>query len=234
MADVQRTTCARRELLGAATLSSIGLLPRQAAANRVSLVAFIHTEITVKALEQKLGEALPMAKVVVVSRYRDFERLLPDTDAVLALRPTLDQLGLPTTAQGEREGKRTEPYLLVGTTNGIDPKTVASVGAVDILGYAGLRRFVSQVLGRSPKIKPVMKVADLLPLLQLNAAEAVLTPDRFFSPLKATTQMELHARPVGSAGLPALAALTNAGRSVLHQLRRATDVNALMGVDEWN
>lgn len=234
VADVHRSTFARRGILRAATVSSLALVPRRATAGNASLIVLIHTEATLKAFERRLGNSLPGADVVVVSRYRDFERLLPRADAALALRPTVEQLNLPINAQGHRKGKSAEPYLLVGTTAGIDPRKVATVGAIDILGYAGLKRFVSQVIGGSPKVKPVTKVADLLPLLQLNAADAVLMPERFFAGVKASTQMELHVTPVGSGALPALAALTDLGQSVAGQLRAAPDISGLMGVTEWN
>jgi hypothetical protein len=61
----------------------------------------------------------------------------------------------------------TERYALISVGQPVDPASVTSVGAVDILGRQGMKEFVATLLGVSPRIECVTKVEDLLPLLQL-------------------------------------------------------------------
>lgn len=208
----------------------------QALAADLMLLVFVPTDARVRSFEKQLTACLPGVNVRAVSRFRDFESSLQSgTDAVLTLQPVLEQLKLAVSAQGKRKGGDSkEPYLLVSTGAPVVPSTVGKLGAVDILGHSGMKGFVAQVSGASPKIKSVIKIEDLLPLLQLQAVDAVLMPERYLPTFQTNTQLDLRPVRVGSAGLPALATLTPRGRSIVPLVHRLTaSINAQMGVSEW-
>lgn len=229
-----RRSFARWTLLAAAG-APVFTSALHALASETTLLVFIHTDINVRAFEKELSACLPGVSVKAVSRYRDLESLFrTGTDAVLALQAVLNQLKLSVQAKGTFRGKTQEPYLLVSAGSPVDPKTVVRVGAVDILGHAGMKNFVAQVAGSAAKIKSVTKIQDLVPLLQLKAADAVLVPERYFSSLKTKTELKLYQVRVGGAGLPALSALTAKGRSIAPLLSKLTaSINTQMGVTEW-
>ena len=225
-----------RWTLGAGTaFPAIDLIAREARAAELTLLVFVHTDARVRSFEKQLATALPGVNVRAVGRYRDFEASLQNgADAVVTLQPVLDYLKLPVTSQGKQKGKSQEPYVLVSAGALGDPKRIGMLGAVDILGHAGMKAFVAQVAGVTPKIKLVTKTEDLLPLLQLQVVDAVLAPERFFPSLRESTRIDLHQLPVGSAGLPAFAALTAPGHSVgLRLSKLPATINAQMGVTEW-
>lgn len=233
---MSRRRFARWTIGAGASLPVLTLGASHALAADLALLVFVPTDSKVRSFEKQLTASLPGVNVRAVSRFRDFESSLRNgTDAVLTLQPVLEQLKLAISAQGRRQGGDSkEPYLLVSAGAPVVPRAVGKLGAVDILGYSGMKTFVAQVSGASPKIKSVTKIEDLVPLLQLQAVDAVLMPERYLPSLQTNTQLDLRQVRVGNAGLPALATLTAEGRSIVPLVRRLTaSINAQMGVSEW-
>jgi hypothetical protein len=191
----------------------------------------------VLSFQKLLARAMPGAQVVVFGRHRDFETGLGEgPDGVLTLEPILRAKQLRPAVVGNNASGSTEPYALISVGRAVDPATVASVGAVDILGRQGMKAFVASLLGASPKIEPVTKVEDLLPLLQLASVDAVLAPERLVRSLQAQSKLDLYAtRAPGAVGLPALSVMTAAGAVLAQNIKRLDPhVSEEMGVTRWD
>src|SRR6185436_3487605 len=201
------------------------------------LHAFVPTGTGVLSFQKLLARALPGTQVVVFGRHRDFETGLADRpDGVLTLEPILRAKQLRPVVLGSNTSGSTEPYALISVGRAVEPAGVASVGAVDILGRQGMKEFVASLLGVSPKIEPVTKVEDLLPLLQLASVDAVLAPERLVQSLRAKSKLDLHAtRAPGTVGLPALSIATAAGAVLAQDIKRLDpQVSEEMGVTRWD
>jgi hypothetical protein len=197
---------------------------------------FLHTAVKQRALQDALTAALPGVTVTTVGRVADFERKLAEgTDAVLTLPIVLQSKGLTIALRGHRGGVPHEKYVLLGADSVPNPSQVASVGAVDILGRSGTTTFVSSLLGARPKVVRVTKVEDLLPLLQMRRADGVVLPARLQSTLSAASRLKLAQYELANGvGLPAVAAVTGAGNTIVAGVRALpTKTSGLLGVDSW-
>jgi hypothetical protein len=200
------------------------------------LLAYLHVAVTQRALQSDLKKGLSGLEVIAVGRVGDFERLLKEgTDAVLALPAVLSAYNLSPSLQGQRDGSSEERYALVAVGSPPVPSQVGTVGAINLLGRDGTNGFVKNLVGASPKIERVSKFEDLLPLLQMQRADAVLLPARLFPELKSASKLALFAHELAKGvGLPAGASVTRAGTELLHAVSRMpADVAKLLGVDQW-
>jgi hypothetical protein len=224
------------KLAGAVVLTT-ALLGRQAFAASGKLLVFLHVAVKQRALQSELRDALPGVDVIAVGRVADFERALRDAvDAVLALPHVLAANSLSPSLQGQRAGSSEEAYSLIGVGAAPDPARVKTVGALNVLGRDGTQEFVRGLVGASPKVERVSKFEDLLPLLQLQRADAVLLPTWMFSGFKSGTKLELVARELTrrKVGLPAAASLTPSGAQVVSALGKIpARVSRILGVDQW-
>lgn len=174
--------------------------------------------------------------MTTVGRVADFERKLKERpDAVLTLPVVLKSKGLSPALRGYRSGIPNEKYVLVGVDRAPNPKQVASVGALDILGRSGTKRFVANLLDARPKVVRVTKVEDLLPLLQMRRAEAILLPARLQSTLASASRLRLADRELpGDVGLPAVSSFAGGESRVLSAVRSLSpNTSRLVGVDSW-
>jgi hypothetical protein len=187
--------------------------------------------------QKLLAQAMPGIQVVAFGRHRDFETGLAESpDGVLTLEPILRAKQLRPTVVGSNPSGSTERYALISVGQPVEPGSVTSVGAVDILGRQGMKEFVAALLGASPKIEPVTKVEDLLPLLQLASVDAVLAPERLVRAFQTKSKLDLRATRVpGAVGLPALSITTAAGAVLASGIKRlGPQVSAEMGVTRWD
>jgi hypothetical protein len=200
------------------------------------LLAYLHVAIKQRALQSDLEHALPGVEVIAVGRVSDFERLLKErVDAVLALPVVLAAYTLSPSLQGQRGGWSEERYALVAVGSPPEPSRVATVGALDLLGRNGTNGFVRNLVGALPKVERVSKFEDLLPLLQMQRADAVLLPSRLFPELKSASKLALFAQELAKGvGLPAAASVTRVGTELVHAVSRMpVPVAKLLGVDQW-
>jgi hypothetical protein len=196
-------------------------------------------------LEKALGEALPEVSVVVFRHLRHFEATIVESppDFVIGARPLLDQHERwMVIAQGVVGGRPEEPCVLVSVGQAVDAEQAAQagIGVVDLLGKKAMPVLVASLLGIStpPKLTRVGLPEDLLPLLELNLAKAVLMPAREFPVLREKSALDLRATELKSAwmGLPALAAVPGTQVSADMQRRFMNlppKVKAMLGVDDW-
>jgi len=213
------------------------LQARPAVAGSARLLAFVQTSIKQRALQQLLQDALPSLSITTVGRVADFGRALTEgQDAILTLPIVMRARGISPQLLGRRAGASDETYSLVGA-NGVPViANLRTVGAIDMLDRAGTNALVQNLVGQQVKVERVTKVEDLLPLLQLQRADAVLLPTRLFPDVKATSSLNLEHRELsGRLGLPALASVGPAGAEALAQAAKLNGKAAqLLGVDSWS
>jgi hypothetical protein len=229
--------CKTRSATRAAILTAALLLGRKEAdAAQLRLLVFLHLPLTQRALEKTLRAALPGIEVTAVGRVADFDRALAaGQDGILTLPMVLAAKNLKPQLHGRRDGSTDEAYALVGVGSVPEPARVSVVGVLDLLGRSGTASFVKQILGSSPKIERVTKVEDLLALLQMKRAEAVVLPTRLVAELRQMSRLDLIDRQLGTrVGLPA-AMGTGPGAAALLAAIGRIDRNTLkvLGVDGW-
>jgi hypothetical protein len=223
-----------RSLGSALTLMWLGARTARAAGPR--LLVFAHVAIKQRAFQTLLQEALPGLSVTTVGRVADFERALAEgQDAVLALPLVLRAHGLSAKLRGYREGSPEERYCLVGADVAPNSASVKTVGALDLLGREGTNAFVHGLLGSEPKVERVTKVEDLLPLLQMQRADAVLLPSRLFVELKSTSSLNLANRDLPTkVGIVAVASVGDGGAQAVAEVSRLSgDAARALGVESW-
>jgi hypothetical protein len=219
-----------------AVIGAVLLHSGVARAARGRLVVFVQTAIKQRALQTLLQAALPDLTVIAVGRVADFDRALEEApDAVLTLPIVLEARGMSPQVRGWRNGAAEEPYALVGVDAPPNPATVKTVGAVDLLGREGTDVFVRGLVGSSVKVERVTKVEDLLPLLQMQRADAVLIPSRMYPDLASTSTLRLgqHELPT-RVGLPAITGLGGGGGQAVERVSRlGGEAARTLGTDSW-
>ena len=193
-------------------------------------------------VEKMLSDHLPGLTVKMFATYRDFDSASAtgNPDAVLVIPPVLDARGKKASLQGTREGKDTEPYVLVSIDKPLEgPLAGKTIGMVDLLGRDGSQAFVAQVTkDKDFKVKRVAKVEDLVPLLEFSAAQALLVPSSMMTSLAKHTRLALKTRelPDGHVGLPAVAILNPAAKDAVVKAFNGLDpaTKAVLGVDAWS
>ena len=208
---------------------------------RPTMFVFVQLDVKSGALEQALQKQLPGLALTVFGRFRDFQDgvATKNPDAVLAIAPLLDLDHIKPTLQGMRGTKDTEPYLLVTPGPGGRSLAGKTVGIVDLLGRDGTQAFAAvAVATKDVKVKRVAKIEDLLPLLEVSAADAVLIPNSAVKRFTERTRLVLTVRDLPSArvGLPAVAVRNEKTRDAvtkaIHQL--GPETMSLLGIDSWS
>jgi hypothetical protein len=220
-----------------AVLAASELFARRAEARAGKLLVFLHVALKQRAFESELQAALPGLEVRAVGRVGDFERGLEEgQDAVLSLPDLLTMHGLVGRLQGLRGGASEEKYSLVGAGSAPDPKRVAAVGALDLLGREGTNAFVHGLLGSKPKVERVTKFEDLLPLIQMQKVDGILLPTRLLPDVQAASRLTLNQRELAKlVKLPAVASVGAGGTEVMAAVARLpVKVSRTLGVEEWH
>jgi len=231
--------CRRVFLLGLLGLTAALSAPL-GASGMPRLYVFATADMRAQAFEKQLETQLPGVDVTVFSRIHEFETALADRpDAAIAQRPVLEALGLRPELQGHAGDRATERYVLMSANTAVAPTELAgkTLGVVDILGRKRMEGFVSRVLGTaSPKLKYVTHERDLLPLLQFNAAAAVVISETWAKRLREKSEMNLRTTSLGTeVGLPAVVFTSAQGKAALEgKIRSGSRVfNEALGVTQW-
>jgi len=209
---------------------------REAWAATGSLLVYLHVAVKQRAFQSLLGAGLPGVSTTAVGRIADFERALEDgPDAVLSLPIVLGAKRFASALRGTMRGATEERYVLLGAGPTLEPGSVGSVGALDILGREGTTQFVRTLVGSQVRVERVTKIEDLLPLLQLQRVDAVLLPARLVQEMKSTSRLPLVDRELKTlVGLPAVAVTGPNGAGVLEAISKMPkDLSKLLGVDGW-
>lgn len=234
----------RRDLLvGGLSMAGLGLAGGYAVANgTVRVLAFIPSDEKSRNIEKKLAPSMGSIELTVFGRAKDLENSVAQLspEAVIAPEPTLRDLGLSPALEGKRSGSTTEPYVLITVDKPASPQSMAAhtVGVFGIMGHSSMKKHCQDLLGTTDqKIKTVTKYADLLPLLQFQAARGVVLPKRFASTLtsRSTLKLVLNEIPGGRVGLTSVAIPNQKARSTVVSTMQNLDGSAkeALGVEGW-
>lgn len=212
------------------------------AAGKPTLYVFLHTELTASRLHVELLSRLKEVDVTVFGRYRDLEKAVKSNtpDAVLALAPVNEQLGLTRGIIGISQGADTEQYVLIGPNKSPSPEDASrmTIGAVDILGRRGMSKWVAALTGTktTKKIIRVARSQDLLPLLSLGVSDLLLIREKLSKEIMKVSELTLHLTVLPTTvGLPQLARGGGAEfKTVANKFKRLdSKINRLLGVSKW-
>jgi hypothetical protein len=223
-------------LPGFAVVGAVVLCSGVARAARGRLVVFVQTAVKQRALQAMIQSALSGLSVTAVGRVADFDRALEESpDAVLTLPIVLEARGMTPQVRGYRNGTPDEPYALIGVDAPPNAASIKTVGVVDLLGRDGTNGFVRGLVGSAVKVERVTKVEDLLPLLQMQRADAVLIPSRLYSDIASTSSLRLMRYELPTrVGLPAITGLGGGGSQAVDQVSRLGGEAAItLGTDSW-
>lgn len=206
------------------------------------LFVFVPTDEKPRSVEKALQVSMPGLVITVFGKAADFESELAaqKPEAALALAPGLQALGLAPVLRGTRGGAADEDFVLLTVDVAIAPKALGSetVGVFGFMGRQETKKFCGKLMGTGDqKVKTVTKYADLLPMLQFNAAKGVLLPRRFSKTLMSSSKLKLVVNELPSAkvGLPAVAVLSAASAGAVQSAIRGMNGEAkgYLGVDAW-
>jgi|GEM_PF-1654479 hypothetical protein len=231
-------------LVVAATLVA-GSVRAAAPALGQKIYVYLPSNVRPPMLQRVLAAALPGAEVMVFRHLRDFETSVEEAppDFIISARPFVDRCDRwKPVLQGFAAERAEEPYVLVSVGRAVDPADIPDlgIGVVDLLGKKGMPVLVARLLGTTalPKLIRVGQPEDLLPLLELGFAGAVLMPARAVPSLREKSALDLRVTELkaASVGLPAVGVA--AGAPVSTEMERRLmglppAVKALLGVDDW-
>lgn len=191
-------------------------------------------------IRRTLGADLKGIDVKVVSGTSAFEEALRSTptDAIMAAPYVLKKNGLSPALTAASSGSNR--FLAVSMKTPVSRSELSKVtlGVVDELGKRQTPVFVARLLGvpKSPRLRRVGKLEDLLPLLQFSMAKAVLVRERDYKSLESRTRQKLHKVPLKAQAAPLAIAFVDGGRGsrVERALRgMRTSTKKALGVESW-
>jgi hypothetical protein len=189
-----------------------------------------------------LNAALLGVGVTVFGRVSDFTSAVRSQapDALLSLPETIKTLELRPYLIGMGGEEPKEPYVLLTHRPKLQLGDLgkSTLGFVDIVGRHELVPLVQGLLGLSsePRVRRVLRLADLLPLLTLELADGVVLPERFVSELEKSTRLPLRVLRPNDArlGRTSLVFLRGKNDAILEGMARLPKrVLKILGIDGW-
>lgn len=188
-------------------------------------------------IRTELAQGLSGIEVALVgSESRLRRELASGADAVMASSFVLRGMGLAPSLVAEGGGD----YALASFTQGMTPGQAASgtVAVVDELGRKGTPPFVARILGvaEPPRVRRVTKVEDLLTLLQLGQADAIVVRPRHLTTLRARTRRTLHSIGLRAPAVALAVAFVDGGRRTTIEPRIRNlpgEARAELGITRW-
>jgi hypothetical protein len=204
---------------------------------------YLHSTLKAKSLEELISRALSGAQVTVFSRVKDLEDAMQakPSGALLTYPPVHAKFQLTPVLRGQAKQKDWEPYVSMSVGKALPKAELAgkTIGVLDTLGRKETTDHVTAILGGMAdfKLKRVIKLEDMLPLLQFGAAEALILPASAATEIRSRSQQELAVSEIegARAELPAVAALGGNIASALKDRFVGMDskVKAALGVESW-
>jgi hypothetical protein len=194
------------------------------------------------AVEKRLTADFPNCKITVFGRIDDFlEKVKTDRPRIVITKPGLEnQLnGYQPDLLGVRNRKTEDSFCLLSTGEPVEPGTLQSktVGTLDFLGRKGTADFINRAFSPAPKLKRVIKTEDLLPLLIMKMADAILVSAYDIPYFRETSKLDLKVTPVPSAKSGIVEVLTlqnNPDTTLLLAVKKANrNFNAVFGIEQW-
>ena len=100
-----------------------------------------------------------------------------------------------------------------------------------------MKTFVGRYFRAPPKLKRVSKMEDLLHLMTLNMAKAVLIPENDVAYFKEMSRLDFVLTPVPEMRVGIIALAVRKGKNANATLRHFTDMDdknkALLDIDDW-
>ncbi len=222
-------------------IALIALFASNSYAVAQELYVFLPTDVRAKALENELVKSCPKLKITVFGRVKDFiAQVKNDQPAgILTLLPTIEHnAGYSVILQGTKDGEGKEPYIFVSVDKPIDVSKLSElkIGVVDILGRKPMKEFVTSLFGKDVAIKRVTKREDLLSLLSFKSVDAIFVSEELHRDLSKKSQLNLVTTPVDvKIGLASTAFNANTQMNEIVNCVNGfgSEINALLGVDQW-
>lgn len=184
-----------------------------------------------------LAQGLSGIEVQLVGTESRLRReLASGADAVVASSFVLRGMGLAPSLVAEGGGD----YALASFKAGITPSQAASgtVAVLDELGRKGTPPYLARILGVStpPSLRRVTKVEDLLTLLQLGQADAIVVRPQHLKTLRGRTQRTLHSIRLRAPSVALAVAFVDGGRRTTIEPRIKNlpgEARAELGITRW-
>ncbi len=205
------------------------------------LYIFQPLEVRPRILQKSLTRPGNDIDVTVFGRYRDFRsKTLSDApDAILTKPVVIRRFGeYRVTLLGTRDKKSHEQYVFLSIGPPFHGQKTA-VGMFDLLGRKGMVKFLGERFTPPIRLKRVTKLEDLMTLLTLDMAGAILVPDHHVPYFRRRSRADITVTPALNVktGIIALALKGNGnnGAGGAADLVRglAPEILALLGIDGW-
>ncbi len=193
-------------------------------------------------IQQKLTQLKPNYKIIVFGNYADFiESSIDDAPDAIITKPNLLKIfkGYTKVLSGLKNGKETEPYVLLSINKKIDisQNSTKTVGVLNFLNRKDMDTLFIRYFKALPKIKRVMKVEDLLPLLTFRMVNAILISQNQVDYFKEKSNMnfivsELPGFRIGIVML-AVKKSENSPQIINWVVDFDKDLLSTFGVDKW-
>lgn len=143
-----------------------------------SLYVYVPSNERAIFIQKQMLEACPELDITVFGRSSSFQSQIEKNTpmAILTLPVVVErQPAYAPAVQGERQGVTREPVVLLSLDKAVDLNKLESlsIGVLDILGRKPMQQYMNQIFKAKIKIRRVVKIEDLVPLLMLNMADAV-------------------------------------------------------------
>jgi len=156
--------------------------PSLAAQDTLRLYVYLPSYIRPYVVQKRLQSECPDIAITVFGHHREFGKSITNSmpHAILSLAPVVEQAkyGMyEPLMYATRSGDRDEELVLlsVGERVSRDRYAEIAIGVVDILGRSRMKNMLGEILDiEEPNIKPVSRLEDLLALLQVNEADAII------------------------------------------------------------
>lgn len=223
-------------------LASVIIILSGQCAYAESLYVFYPTIQRPHVIRQKMNKGFSNIELSVFGRFRDFKKKIASAppDAILTKTPVIEQIGgYSIKLRGSRDGSADEPYVLLSVNRKTDMESISgtAIGILGILDRKGMKQFVGDYLSPLPKLRRVLKLEDLLDLLTLKMAEAVLIPEYYVSYYKKRSELNFAVTSVPDMriGIIALAVKDEKSASSVVKAVKNMDnvIMTILGIDKW-
>lgn len=194
-------------------------------------------------LQNQFIAQYPDWQVMAFVNYKDFkdEIRLQQPDIIISKPIVIDQCpGYTLLNQGQRDGASQEKLCFLSTGAGVDTNALAmqTIGVIDYLGKEGTTQLIAQFFPDAPKIRRVLKVEDLLPMMLLDMVSAILIPENLVPFFKGISkkQFQIDCDRHIHMGIAAVAARQGVDAATVEKSIKGMNKNLLaqFGIDAWH
>ena len=212
-------------------------------AQQPSMYVYLNLAKKPRVLQRYIRKDLKNIDIIVFGRVADFNRQLSRNppDAILTLRPILQDNGYTIDFQGYQSNQDSQHYLIVSedgniVTEGLQEK---KIGIVDLFGKSTTSTFLTSLfgIGKPKRLNRVSKSEDLLRLLQYGMVDAVVLPEDVLNTFLAWTNLDLKTEKIQGAmvGLAAISLLSKQLDQDFEAILNSQpqSLYSTLNIDEW-